>query len=151
MADEDEVVFGKIFTADIKLLEEIVGQAKSTVSGAVIHAHQIERLKTMISNLKPATPSQPDRNDTPIQVTVEDIIVDTPKDLTALTAEDLAASILVHEARTRVTNWIMETENPPRILVRAEYSDKVLLGFNITLNKDSYSIRSDKMVQSSRA
>ena len=43
MAVEDEVVFGKIFTADIKLLEEIVGQAKSTVSGAVIHAHQIER------------------------------------------------------------------------------------------------------------
>ncbi|TIA57999.1 hypothetical protein D6C76_10667 [Aureobasidium pullulans] len=152
MADEDEVVFGKIFTADIKLLEEIVGQAKSTVSGAVIHAHQIERLKTMISNLKPATPSsQPDRNNTPIQATVEDIIVDTPKDLTALTAEDLAASILVHEARTRVTNWIMETENPPRILVRAEYSDKVLLGFNITLNKDSYSIMSDKMVQSSLA
>ncbi|THX65411.1 hypothetical protein D6D08_07704 [Aureobasidium pullulans] len=152
MADEDEVVFSKIFTADIKLLEEIVGQAKSTVSGAVIHAHQIERLKTMISNLKPATPSsQPDCNDTPIQVTVEDIIVDTTKDLTALTAEDLAASILVHEARTRVTNWIMETENPPRILVRAEYSDKVLPGFNITLNKDSYSIRSDKMVQSSLA
>lgn len=56
--------------------------------------------------------SQPDRNNTPIQATVEDIIVDTPKDLTALTAEDLAASILVHEARTRVTNWIMETENP---------------------------------------
>lgn len=56
MAVEDKVVFGKIFTADVKLLEEMVGQAKSTVSGAVIHAHQIERLKTMISNLKPATP-----------------------------------------------------------------------------------------------
>ncbi|THZ62789.1 hypothetical protein D6C85_09152 [Aureobasidium pullulans] len=151
MADEDEVVFGKIFTADIKLLEEIVGQAKSTVSGAVIHAHQIERLKTMISNLKPATPSQPDRNDTLIQVTVEDIIVDTTKDLTAPTAEDLAASTLVHEARTRVTKWIMETENPPRILVRAEYSDKALLDLNITLNKDLYSIRNDRMVQLSFA
>ena len=55
MADEGEVVFGKISTADMELLEEIVGQAKSTVSGAVIHAHQIERLKTMISNLKPTT------------------------------------------------------------------------------------------------
>ncbi|THX79791.1 hypothetical protein D6D04_04973 [Aureobasidium pullulans] len=160
MAVEDEVVFGKIFTADIKLLEEIVGQAKSTVSGAVIHAHQIERLKTMISNLKPATPSQPDRNNTPIQATVEDIIVDTPKDLTALTAEDLATSILVHEARTRVNRksshgliriLVSRDTSQPRILVRAEYSDKVLLGFNITLNKDSYSIRSEKMVQSSLA
>ncbi|TIA36253.1 hypothetical protein D6C79_08350 [Aureobasidium pullulans] len=152
MADEDEVVFGKIFTADIKLLEEIVGQAKSTVSGAVIHAHQIERLKTMISNLKPATPSsQPDRNDTPIQVTVEDIIVDTTKDLTAPTAEDLAASTLAHEARTRVTKWIMENENPPHILVRAECSDKALLEFNITLNEDLHSIRNDKMVQLSFA
>ncbi|THY79413.1 hypothetical protein D6C87_09288 [Aureobasidium pullulans] len=152
MADEDEVVFGKIFTADIKLLEEIVGQAKCTVNGAVIHAHKIERFKTMISNLKPATPSsQPDHNDTPIQVTVEDIIVDTTKNLTAPTAEDLAASTLVHEARTRVTKWIMETENPPCILVRAEYSDKALLDFNIILNKDLYSIRNDKMVQLSFA
>ena len=114
--------------------------------------------------------SQPDRNDTPIQVTVEDIIVDTTKDLTAPTAEDLPASTLVHEARTRVTKWIMETEiqrvrkgrgpirilvsrdtSQPHILVRAEYSDKALLDFNITLNKDLYSIRNDRMVQLSFA
>ncbi|TIA02375.1 hypothetical protein D6C83_08956 [Aureobasidium pullulans] len=148
MAVEDEVVWQDLYCrckapGRDRRTGEVYSQRRS-------HPRPPNRT-TQDYDQQPLTCHSSDRNNTPIQATVGDIIVDTPKNLTALTAEDLAASILVHEARTRVTKWIMETENPPRILVRAEYSDKVLLGFNITLNKDSYSIMSDKMVQSSLA
>ncbi|THW13221.1 hypothetical protein D6D24_06161 [Aureobasidium pullulans] len=91
---------------------------------------------------------------------------DTQKDLTALTAEELATSNLVHEARCKVTKFVKESEKQwvnqglgpirilasketakPRILVRADPSGKVVLNFNLLLNKDLYSIKSAKMVQ----
>ncbi|THV72600.1 hypothetical protein D6D28_03858 [Aureobasidium pullulans] len=153
MAVEDEVVFGKISTADMELLEEIIGQAKSTVSGAVVHAHQIERLKTMISNLKPTTSSLKPMN----QATARNIVVDAPKDLTVLT--------LVHEARAEVTKytamdekkWVLQgfgticilvdkNTSRPRIIVRADCSGRVLLNFSIVPCKDLYSIKNERMV-----
>jgi len=91
---------------------------------------------------------------------------DTQKDLTALTAEELATSNLVHEARCKVTKFVKESEkqwvnqglgpirilasketSKPRILVRADPSGKVVLNFNVLLNKDMYTIKNAKMVQ----
>ncbi|CAD0051244.1 unnamed protein product [Aureobasidium pullulans] len=98
---------------------------------------------------------QLDYNYVPGKTTVEENIVDTPKDLTALTvltAEDLAISVVVHGTRAKVIKYSKKAEkqwdtSKPRtlvnkdtskshILVRGRPTGKTLLDFNIVLYKD---------------
>ncbi|KAI4731355.1 hypothetical protein E4T49_00759 [Aureobasidium sp. EXF-10728] len=94
---------------------------------------------------------------------------DAQKDLTALTADDIAKYDLTHEARCRVTklvknegdkagSWVAQGVGPirilasketskPRILMRADPSGKVALNFNALLNPALYTIKGQKMVQ----
>ncbi|THY12041.1 hypothetical protein D6D00_10529 [Aureobasidium pullulans] len=56
---------------------------------------------------------QLDYNYVPGKTTVEENIVDTPKDLTALTvltAEDLAISVVVHGTRAKVIKYSKKAE-----------------------------------------
>ncbi|KAI4773360.1 hypothetical protein E4T52_11670 [Aureobasidium sp. EXF-3400] len=94
---------------------------------------------------------------------------DAQKDLTSLTADDIANYNLVHEARCKVTklvkgednkagSWVSQGVGPirilasketskPRILMRADPSGKVGLNFNALLNPALYMIKAPKMVQ----
>ncbi|THZ11934.1 hypothetical protein D6C91_08883 [Aureobasidium pullulans] len=93
-----------------------------------------------------ATISNPqlDYNYVPGKTTVEENIVDNPKDLTALTvltAEDLAISVVVHGTRAKVIKYSKKTEkqwdtSKSHILVRGRPTGKTLLDFNIVLYKD---------------
>ncbi|KAI5202652.1 hypothetical protein E4T39_04636 [Aureobasidium subglaciale] len=91
---------------------------------------------------------------------------DAQKDLTALTADDLAKYDLIHEVRCKVTKfakdsdgksaWAAQGSGPlyllasketskPRILMRADPSGKVVLNFNALLNTQLYKQASAKM------
>ncbi|KAI5241175.1 hypothetical protein E4T43_05680 [Aureobasidium subglaciale] len=91
---------------------------------------------------------------------------DAQKDLTALTADDLAKYDLIHEVRSKVTKfakdssgksaWAAQGNGPlyllasketskPRILMRADPSGKVVLNFNVLLNTQLYGQKSAKM------
>jgi hypothetical protein len=94
---------------------------------------------------------------------------DVQKDLTSLTADDIAKYDLIHEARCKVTklvkgendkagSWVSQGVGPirvlaskenskPRILMRADPSGKVGLNFNALLNPALYMIKAPKMVQ----
>lgn len=94
---------------------------------------------------------------------------DVQKDLTSLTADDIAKYDLIHEARCKVTklvkgendktgSWVGQGVGPirilaskenskPRILMRADPSGKVGLNFNALLNPALYMIKAPKMVQ----
>ncbi|KAH0341356.1 hypothetical protein KCU81_g6256, partial [Aureobasidium melanogenum] len=94
---------------------------------------------------------------------------DVQKDLTSLTADDIAKYDLIHEARCKVTKlvksdddkpatWVSQGVGPirvlaskenskPRILMRADPSGKVGLNFNALLNPALYMIKAPKMVQ----
>jgi hypothetical protein len=95
---------------------------------------------------------------------------DAQKDLTSLTADDIANYDLIHEeARCKVTklvkgddnkagSWVSQGVGPirilasketskPRILMRADPSGKVGLNFNALLNPALYTNKSPKMVQ----
>lgn len=93
---------------------------------------------------------------------------DAQKDLTSLTADDIAKYDLIHEARCKVTklvkgddkaaSWVSQGVGPirilasketskPRILMRADPSGKVGLNFNALLNTALYMIKGPKMVQ----
>ena len=94
---------------------------------------------------------------------------DAQKDLTSLTADDIAKYDLIHEARCKVTklvkgddnkpaSWVSQGVGPirilaskettkPRILMRADPSGKVGLNFNALLNTALYMIKAPKMVQ----